>query len=142
MTCGEREAMVRAPPAIHDSTLSPFFHGCLAFHHNLLPDIPSDLLPAVNSSPCPGIAPQSLNSSSQPLHLPGIYVPVWGMNGCGKDCLILIPLRLPQTSCSTLSLKCFSSDSAIALMCRLDPASVPPPAKGRSSPTNTPVPPR
>ena len=28
-----------------------------------------------------------------------------------KDCLILIPFRLPQVSCFTLSLKCFSSDS-------------------------------
>ena len=33
------------------------------------------------------------------------------MYGCGKDCLILIPLRLPQISCFTLSLKYFSSDS-------------------------------
>ena len=38
-------------------------------------------------------------------------MPVWGIYGCGKDCLILIPLRLPQISCFTLSLKCFSSDS-------------------------------
>ena len=80
-------------------------------HHNLLPHILSICLSAVNNGPCPGIAPQSLNSSSQPLHLPGIYVPVWGMNGCGKDCLIFIPLRLQQVSCFTLSLKCFSSAS-------------------------------
>ena len=33
------------------------------------------------------------------------------MYGCGKNCLILIPFRLPQISCFTLSLKCFSSDS-------------------------------
>ena len=33
------------------------------------------------------------------------------MHGCSKDCLILIPFRLPQISCSTLSLNCFSSDS-------------------------------
>ena len=33
------------------------------------------------------------------------------MYGCDKDCLILIPFRLPQISCFTLSLKCFSSDS-------------------------------
>ena len=33
------------------------------------------------------------------------------MYGCGKDCLILIPFRLPQMSCFTLSLKFFSSDS-------------------------------
>ena len=31
------------------------------------------------------------------------------MYGCGKDCLILIPFRLPQIIC--FSLKCFSSDS-------------------------------
>ena len=30
------------------------------------------------------------------------------MYGCSKDCLILIPFRLPQISC--FSLKCFSSD--------------------------------
>ena len=33
------------------------------------------------------------------------------MYGCGKDCLILIPFRLPQISCFTLGLKCFSFDS-------------------------------
>ena len=33
------------------------------------------------------------------------------MYGCGNACLILIPFRLPQISCFTLSLKCFSSDS-------------------------------
>ena len=32
------------------------------------------------------------------------------MYGCGKDCPILIPFRLPQISCFTLSLKYFSSD--------------------------------
>lgn len=33
------------------------------------------------------------------------------MYGCSKDCLILILFRLPQISCFTLNLKCFSSDS-------------------------------
>ena len=33
------------------------------------------------------------------------------MYGCSKDGLILIPLRLPQIRCFTLSPKCFSSDS-------------------------------
>ena len=33
------------------------------------------------------------------------------MYGCGKDSLNLIPFKLPQISCFTLSLKCFSSDS-------------------------------
>ena len=35
------------------------------------------------------------------------------MHGCSKDCPILIPFRLPQISCFTLSLECFSSDSDI-----------------------------
>ena len=108
--------MVMAPPATHDSAVSPCFHGCPAFlpgisAHNLLPHIHLISLSAVNSSPHPGIAHQPLNSSSQPLHLPGTCIPVQGMYGCSKDCLILIPFRLPQISCFTLSLKCFSSDS-------------------------------
>ena len=32
------------------------------------------------------------------------------MYGWGKDCLSLIPFRLPQISCFTPRLKCFSSD--------------------------------
>ena len=65
----------------------------------------------VNSSPHLGITPQSLNSSSQPLGLPGDlclylgYVWLWqGLSDCHS-------FRLPQVSCFTLSLKCFSSDS-------------------------------
>ena len=93
-------------------------------HHNLLPHIPSICLSAIILSLHLGKAPQSLNSSTQPLHHLGMY-------GCGKDCLILIPFRLPQISC--FSLKCFSD-------CRdRTPSSVPPSAEGRSSPTNTPV---
>ena len=41
----------------------------------------------------------------------GTCVPVWDMYRGSKDCLILIPFKLPQISCLTLSLKCFSSDS-------------------------------
>ena len=43
-------------------------------HHNLLPHIPLVRLSAVNSSPCPGIASQSLSSSSQSLHLLGVHM--------------------------------------------------------------------
>ena len=45
------------------------------------------------------------------MHIQETSVRVQGMYGRGKDCLILIPFRLPQISCFTLSLKCFSSDS-------------------------------
>ena len=76
-------------------------------HHNLLPHI---CLSTLNSSPSPGIAPQSLNPSFQPLCLPGDLHLYPGMFHDTKDCLILIPLRLPQISCF-ISLKCFYSDS-------------------------------
>ena len=80
-------------------------------HHSFLPHIPSIHLSAVNSSPHPGVDPQSLNSSSQLLHLLGDLHSCLAYESCGKDCLILIPFRLPQNNCFTLRLKCFSSDS-------------------------------
>ena len=80
-------------------------------HHSLLPHTPSIHLSTVSSSPHPGTAPQSLNSSSQLLCLPGDCIPVQGMYGCSKDFLILIPFRLLQISCFTLILQCFSSGS-------------------------------
>ena len=62
--------------------------------------------------------------------------------GCNKDCLILIPFRLSQISCFTVSLKCFSSDSdncpdvGTRPLLQFPPH---PPSWGLSSPTNTPV---
>ena len=64
-------------------------------HHNLLPRISLICLSAVNSSLCPRIAPQSLNCSSQPLHLPGDLCFCPGYAWLWKDCLILIVFRLP-----------------------------------------------
>ena len=62
------------------------------------------------------------------------------MFGCGKDCLILISVRLPQISCFTPSLKCFSSDLDNCPDVGIGPhAAVLPPTEGRSSPTNTSV---
>ena len=68
--------------------------------------LPSICLSTVNSSPHPGIAPQSLNSGSQLLSLPGNlrshlgYVWLWqGLLGCHRFAVF------------TLSLKCLSSDS-------------------------------
>ena len=37
LACGEREAMVMAPPPTCDSAVSPCFHGCLAFLHRHFP---------------------------------------------------------------------------------------------------------
>ena len=43
------------------------------------------------------------------------------MYGCSKDCVILIPFKLPQISCFTLSLECFSSDSDNCASVRIGP---------------------
>ena len=85
-----------------DSAVLPCFHGCPVFltgisHYDLLPHIPLIRLSVVNSSLHPGIAPQSLNSSSQPLCCLG-YVWLW------KDCLIFIPIRLHRSAVSPSAL--------------------------------------
>ena len=107
-------------------------------HHSLLPHVPSTHPCTVNTSPHPGIAPQSPNSSSQPLRLPAVPHSRRGKHGCGKGRLIL-PFRLPQLSCFSLSLECFSSASDSCPHVGQDPCFSSPPAEGRSSPTNTPV---
>ena len=108
--------MVMAPPPTRDSAVPPCFHGCPAFLHRHFPP---------QSPPSPPLD-LSLHSQQQPspwdcptipkLQLPcsafqETSVSVRGLYGRGKDCLILVPFRLPQMSCFTLSLKCFFSDS-------------------------------
>ena len=107
-------------------------------HHGLLPHTPWIHLSTVNSSPHPGIAPQSLNSSFQPLHLPEDLHPCPGSFWLQQELSVLIPFRLPQISCFTLSLKCFSSDSDNCPDVGIRPLLYPP-AEGRCNPTNTPV---
>ena len=80
-------------------------------HHDLLLHIALIHVFTVNSSPRPGIATQSLNSSSQPLPLPGDPHSCLGYVWQWQGVSVLIPSRLPQISCFTLSLKCFFSDS-------------------------------
>ena len=107
--------MVMAPFPMHESAVSFCFHGCLAFLHRHFPPQSSPshpLSPSLHSpqQPCPGIAPQSLSSSSQLLCILGDLRPCPGYVWL-QQVLILILFRLPQISCFTLSLKCFSSDS-------------------------------
>ena len=95
LACGEIEATVMASTS----------------HHHLLPHVLSVHLSAVNSCPHSWIAPQSLCSSSHLLHLLGDLGPYPGYVWLRQELSVLIPFRLPQISCFTLSLKCFSSDS-------------------------------
>ena len=91
LACGETGAMVMVPPATRDSAISPCFQGFPAFLHRHFPP---------HSPPSHPLDP-----------FQGICIPVRDIYGCGKDCLILIPFRLPQISCFTPGLKYFSSDS-------------------------------
>ena len=82
-----RDAILIAPPTKGDSAVSPCFHGCPAFLYKHFPPQspplhPLDLSLCSQCSPHPGIAPQSLNSTS--CTFPGTCVPVWGMYGCCK----------------------------------------------------------
>ena len=96
--------MVVSPPPTCDSAISPCFHG----HFQSFPTTISSLTSPRSISPQ---STASLNSSCSCCPFQETRVPAQHMYGCSKDCLILIPFRLPQISCFTLGLKCFSSDS-------------------------------
>ena len=136
--------MVLAPPPVHDSVVSPRFHGCLTFLHRRFP-------PQSPPSRPLGMSPHSQQQTSPwdcstipKLQLPAA-VPsrgsmfLWGvhMTVARVVCVILIPCRLPR---SAVSLSAFSVSVLIRQLPGCGdqtPASVPPPTKGRSSPTNT-----
>ena len=107
--------MVMAPPTMRDSAALPCFHGCPAFLHRHFPpqSPPSSRSVSLQSTAALTLGLLHNPQTPGPRHctFQGTHVPVQGMHGCGKDCLILIPFRLPQSSCFSLSLKCFSSDS-------------------------------
>ena len=103
--------MVMAPPPACDSAVFHCFHDCLVFPPPAFPSMISSLTSPQSVSPQSaaaltlGLLHNSLNSSFQTLSLPGDQRSCPGyIYGCSKDCLILIPFRLPQISC-------FSSDS-------------------------------
>ena len=107
--------MLMALPSVHDSAVSPCFHGCLAFLHQHFPpqSPPSSRSVSLQSTAALTLGLLHYPQTPGPRHciFQGTHVPVQGMYDCGKEYLILIPFRLPQISCFTLSLKCFSSDS-------------------------------
>ena len=131
-----------SPPATYDSTVSPCFHGCLAFLHQHFPP---------QSHPSYPLDP-SLHSQQQPspwdcstipkLQLPAaapsrgpVRVQVWlwqGLSfsfhlGCHRSAVLLSALNVSPLT------------QTVALMWGWIPASVSPPAKVRSIINNTPV---
>ena len=110
--------MVMAPPTMHDSVGSPCLHGFLAFLYRHFP----------SQSPPSHLLNSSLHSQQQPLPWDCSTIPTLQLLAAAPSrgpvslsgvcmtvariaCVILIPFRLPQIGCFTLSLKCFSSDS-------------------------------
>ena len=132
----EREAMVMAPPPTCDSAVSPCFHGCQAFLHRHFPprSPPSPLLNLSLHSTVPlalGLLHNLETPAPSHCAFQGTCIPVQDMYGCGKDYLIVLPFRLPQSSCFTLSLKCFSSNSDKCLDVEIGPLLQFPTRQGR-----------
>ena len=140
-----REAMVMAPPAMHDSAVSPCFHGCLAFLHRHFPSRwpPSHPL---NSSCCSQQQPSLWDCSTipklqlpaavpsrRPLFLSGVCMATartvwfWFHLGCHRSAVSLSALNVSPLT------------QTIALLWWSDPCFSSPPTEGRSSPTNAPV---
>ena len=121
LTCGEREAMVMAPPPMHDSAVSPCFHSCLAFLHRhfpsqSLPSHPLDL--SLQSTATLALGLLHIPQTPAPSHwaYQGTLVPVWSTYGCGKGCPILILFRLPQSDVSLSALNVSPLTQTIAPM--------------------------
>ena len=103
-----REAMVMAPPPMHDSAVLPYFHGCLAFLHRHFPPQSPPLHPLdlslcghQQSAPwdCPTISKLQLLaavSSRGPVFLSSLY-------GCNKDSLILITFQFSSVQSLVMS---------------------------------------
>ena len=128
------------PPPMHDSAVSlASMAAWLSFtgisHHSLLPNIPLIHLSSVNSSPCPGITPQYLNSSSQPLRFPGELCPYLGCV-CLQQELSDFSFHLGcHSSALSLSALNFSPlTQTIALMWGLDPCFCSPTHHPRAGP--------
>ena len=104
-----------AAPAMHDSAVLPCFQAAWLSstgisHHNLLPHIPSVYLCSQQQpspwdcSTIPTLQFPAATASRGPASLPGVHM------AAARSVWFSFRFRLPQISCFTLSLKCFSSD--------------------------------
>ena len=121
-----------------DSAVSPCFHGCLAFlHRHFPPQSPSHPLdPSLHPSPwdCSKIPKSQLPGSA----------PSRGPVSLSVVCMAVVRtvwfsfhLSCHRSAVSLSVLNVFPLTQTVARMWELDPASVPPPIEGRSSPANT-----
>ena len=148
LACGQSEAMVVAPPSVHDSAVSPCFHGCLAFLHQHFPpgSPPShflNLLLCIQQQPspwdCSTITKLQLPTaalSRGPAFLSGLCM------ATARTVWFSFHLGCHISAVSLSALNVFPLPQIVSLMWGLDPCfSFPTLRWGRSSPTNTPGPP-
>ena len=112
---GERSCDVAPPPTLTQqyrlASLASWLSSTGISHHSLLPHIPLICLLQSTAALTLGLLHKRYAPAPSCCPFQGTCVPVWDMYICGRDCLSLIPFRLPQISCFPLSLKCSSSDS-------------------------------
>ena len=131
--------MVIVPPAMHDSAVSPWFHGYLAFlHWHFLPQSPPSH--SFNPSLFSQQQPSPWDCSTIPkLHLPAA-VPSRGPVSLSRVCM-----AVTRTIWFSFHLSCHRSTVSLSAL-NVSPLSqtiaplwgtVPPPTKGRSNLTNT-----
>ena len=121
LVCGEREAMVIAPPPTHDSAISPCFHGSPAFlHRPFPPQSPSHPLdPSLHSQQ----QPSPWDCSTIPkLQLPAA-TPSRGPASLSRVCMFMVTivcflfhLGCHRSSVSLSALNVSSLTQTIALM--------------------------
>ena len=123
---GEREAMVMAPPTMHDSAVSPCFHGCLAFlHRHFSPQSPSHPLglslhsqqhPSPwDCSTVPMLQLPTIACSRGPASLPGIRM------AAARSACFSFNLGCHRSAVSLLALKLLSLTQKIAPLWGSDP---------------------
>ena len=143
LACGEKEAMVMAPPLTCDSSVSPCFHGCLVFLHWHFPRRSPPFHP-LHLSHCSQQQPSPRDCSTipklqllvtapsrRPTFPPGVCM------GASRTVWFSSHLGCHRSAVSALNASPLTQ--TIAPCGDWTAASVPPPAQGRSGPTNTPV---
>ena len=89
LVCGEREAMVMAPPPMHDLAVLPCFHRCLAFLHRHFPPQSPPSHP-LNLSLCSQQQPLPWDCSTIPKPQLPAAVPSRGSASLSRVCMVAV----------------------------------------------------
>ena len=116
---GDASTPLRVTQQYRLASMAALLSSSGSSHHNLL--TPQSLSPQSTAALVLGLLHNPETPAPSSCTFQGTCVHVWGMYVCGKDCLILIPFRLPHISYFTLSLRCFFSDSDNCPMWGWDP---------------------